>query len=96
MLGAVPACALLSSAQLTSSCCRRPPPPPTPPLLQPPKLFVASPVAGTAAAPPHLLLNALPFMEDCRDYRFASFQKDKWWVGPEGQTAGGPEGMSGR
>ncbi|KAL4443268.1 hypothetical protein ABPG75_011005 [Micractinium tetrahymenae] len=43
-----------------------------------PKLFVASPVAGTAAAPPHLLLNVLPYMEDCRDYRFASFQKDKW------------------
>lgn len=41
-------------------------------------LFVASPVEATGTAPPHLLLNQLPFMEDCRDYMFASFAKDKW------------------
>lgn len=43
-----------------------------------PLLYLASPVAGSAGAPPHLLLNQLPFMEDVRDYKFPSFGKKSW------------------
>lgn len=49
-------------------------------LLQRPQLCVAVPVAASGAAPAHLLLNALPFMEDFRDYKFPSFTKKAWWV----------------
>ncbi|EFN56898.1 hypothetical protein CHLNCDRAFT_144569 [Chlorella variabilis] len=43
-----------------------------------PELFLASPVPAGATSAPHLLLNALPFMEDLRDYRFPSFTKKSW------------------
>ena len=51
---------------------------------QRPELFLASPVPAGATSAPHLLLNALPFMEDLRDYRFPSFTKKSWWVGGRG------------
>lgn len=43
-----------------------------------PQLCVAVPVAASGAAPAHLLLNVLPFMEDFRDYKFPSFTKKAW------------------
>ncbi|PSC68101.1 ATP-dependent DNA helicase 2 subunit KU80 [Micractinium conductrix] len=41
-------------------------------------MCVATPVAATAAAPAHLLLNTLPWMEDVRAYTFPSFSKEAW------------------
>jgi hypothetical protein len=39
-------------------------------------MHVASPVPASAAAPPHLLLNLLPFMEDVRAFAFGTFDRD--------------------
>ena len=65
-----------------SSCSHsRPAPPrPAPPRRQPqrPQLLLGVPVAASGAAPAHLLLNVLPFMEDVRDYKFSSFTKKAW------------------
>ncbi|PRW50808.1 ATP-dependent DNA helicase 2 subunit KU80 [Chlorella sorokiniana] len=43
-----------------------------------PQLCIAAPVAASGAAPAHLLVNVLPFMEDFRDYKFPSFTKKSW------------------
>ena len=51
-------------------------------------LCAATPVAGGSGpggAPPHLLLNTLPFMEDCRLHQFGSFARPDRWA----QVAGG-------
>lgn len=65
-------------------------------LLQRPQLCVAVPVAASGAAPAHLLLNVLPFMEDFRDYKFPSFTKKAWcayFVGCRGELHDGTMGV---